>query len=429
MADYLIHPQKLCGKVCVPGSKSAAHRAIIAAALAGGSSRVTNCGTSQDIKVTAAGMVTLGAQIQSSGDGEYSICGISPQNISRSLHLDCGESGSTLRFLLPIALALGGDFTFHGQGRLGERPLDVFYPIFEACKIQWSKPEQGIIRVVGQLKAGNYQLSGSVSSQFVTGMLMALPLLNGDSELHIEGRLESAPYVDLTLQVMHDFGIVAAQLKTGAFSIKGGQTYAHRNFLVEGDWSQGAFWLVAAALGSELAVEGLRQDSRQGDRAIVQFLTEAGYFPRWENGILRIDGEGQCGIIADVTDCPDLVPPLAVLMAFLPGRSQIVGAARLRIKESDRLRAMTETINCLGGKVTELPEGLIIEGVSSMGGAMIDSFGDHRIVMAAAVAATKASNNLRISGAEAVNKSYPNFFEHMKTLGGAGRWVDIGEQE
>ncbi len=426
MADYLITPQKLHGKICVPGSKSAAHRGIIAAALAGGTSLVKNCGNAQDIAVTAAGMAALGAKIECVGVGEYQISGITATSLSESVHIDCGESGSTLRFLIPIALAIGGDFTFHGRGRLGERPLDSFYPIFQACGIKWNKPADGIIRTIGQLKAGNYRLSGAVSSQFVTGMLLALPLLGGDSEVHIDGRLESAPYVDLTLQVMHDFGVTVTQPRLGVFCIPGRQTYSPQDFLVEGDWSQAAFWLVAAALGSELAVEGLRHDSCQGDKAILQFMAEAGYCPQWSDAGLQILGQGRCGIVADVTDCPDLVPPLAVLMAFLPGESQIIGAARLRIKESDRLQAMTETLNSLGATVKELAEGLIIQGVESIKGTKIASFGDHRIVMAAAIAASRAVGAMHISGAEAVNKSYPAFFEHMKMLGGAGQWVDIG---
>ena len=399
-----ILPGPLQGTVRVPASKSAAHRALIAAALADRPTRVAISALNQDIEATIGCLRALGATITREGD----FLGINPGPFPASAALDCGESGSTLRFLIPVAATLGVEARFTGRGRLPERPNAV---LTAALRAHGAAIDSDLLpmRVSGRISGGRWALPGNISSQYVTGLLFALPLLEEDSALTLTTKLESAAYVDMTLSALRRFGIVVRPAVDG-WHIPGGQRYRSPGELsVEGDWSAAAFWFAANAMGSSIQIEGLDSDSPQGDRAVAGLL-----------GKPEINAE----------NVPDLVPALAVAAASRPGRTVITGAARLRLKESDRLESVAQMLRALGAGAQVLPDGLIIQGrerflgsehrTSGQGGEaiMIDGANDHRIVMAAAVAATRAAVPVRILDAQAVAKSYPDFFRDFEKLGG-----------
>ena len=395
--NIVITPSPLSGTVRIPASKSAAHRLLIAAALADGPTHIAISGTNRDIEATAACLRALGAGIEAEGEALK----VSPiTDIPGKVTLDCGESGSTLRFLLPVAAALGAQATFTGHGRLPQRPNA---PLVEALREHGAVVDSDLLpmAVSGSLTGGRWTLPGDVSSQYVTGLLFALPLLDGDSEISLTTPLASAAYVDMTLQALAQFGIAVETTETG-WRVPGGQRYrSPGGAAVEGDWSAAAFWLAANALGAQIDVEGLRPDSVQGDRAVAALL-------------------GQAAI--DATHVPDLVPALAVAAANKPMRTVITGAARLRLKESDRLQSVADMLAALGHSATVTPDGLIIDGGPPRPCPApirtVDGANDHRIVMAAAVAAACADRPVRITGAQAVEKSYPSFFSDFEALGG-----------
>lgn len=403
--DVRITPKKLAGKVTAPSSKSMAHRAILAAALAEGESRVENLSFSKDIEATLGCMALLGRDwsrqdpdtvvIQGMGRGETG-----PEELPL---FDCGESGSTLRFLIPIALALRGGGRFTGQGRLMERPQKPYFDIFEEKGISYSQ-EGGVLTVQGKLMPGEYRLPGDVSSQFVTGLLYALPLLPGDSQIVLTSPLESAGYVVMTLRMLETFGVRIAR-RDRCFQVPGGQSYSPQTVAVEGDWSQAGFWYAAKALGNPVEILGLEEGSPQGDRVVKQHFS-------------RLCGEGEVEI--DLSGCPDLLPPLAVMAAARRDTTRFVGAARLRLKESDRLATVHALLAALGCPAQEGPDSLTVHGQGTDGltGGMVDGANDHRIVMAAAIAATICDGPVTILGAQAVEKSYPAFWRHYAELGG-----------
>ncbi len=381
--NITIKPQFLSGKITPPPSKSQAHRAVMAAALAGNST-LGNLSASDDINATLACMEIL-------------------KNCKDGLpKLDCGESGSTLRFLIPVALAMCGGGIFTGRGRLMARPQKPYFDIFDQKGIEYSY-EGDFLTVKGKLPSGRYELPGDVSSQFVTGLMYALPMVEGDSEIVVTTPLESVGYVDLTLEVIRSFGIEITQ-NGQIYSIKGGQKFKSHSMDIESDYSQSAFFFAAKALGSDLEIEGLNPNSAQGDRCIIPY-TEA------------LCGDGLVEL--DVSQCPDLVPALAVIASLRDGKeTRLVNGARLRIKESDRLETTATELNKLGAKIEELPDSLTIHGVSGFNGGVVSGRNDHRIAMMLAVAATRACAEVTIEGAECVNKSYPNFWEDYCSLGG-----------
>ena len=402
--DIIINPKKLSGKVTVPPSKSVAHRMIIAAALAEGRSEISNLYPSADILATMDCMRNLGAQIDFSGDTAV-INGIG--NVPETASLDCNESGSTLRFLIPVACALGVKTEFIGSGRLPQRPITPYLEEFPKHGIAFDYNNTMPFFVSGKLTGGKFYVDGGISSQFITGLLFALPLLEEDSEIVLTSHLESKPYVDITLGTLRDFGCEVTENENGYF-IKGKQKYKPFCGVVEGDYSQAAFFEVADALGSDIEISGLNVNSFQGDKKIVEICREIVYN---ENGVLK-------PFDIDCSDIPDLVPILSVLATFCEGKSRITNVARLRIKECDRLSAMAQCLNKIGGKVTEHSDSLEIEGVGTLEGGEVESFNDHRIAMSMAVAATRCKGSLKIKGAECVRKSYPDFFEVYEKLGG-----------
>ena len=392
--NMTVMPGRLHGVVTAPPSKSHVHRLLIAAARCAGETAIHCPGENADIAATVRCLQSCGAEIRRTGD----IFLVSGPLGYPAQDLDCGESGSTLRFLLPLCAALNGSATLTGSGRLPTRPNG---PLLDALRQHGAKIDGDFLplTVRGELREGDYALPGNVSSQYYTGLLFALPLLNGDSTLIYTSPLESMPYVDLTLSVLRQFGITVEPLENG-WRIPGNQRYLSPGPVeAEGDWSAAAFWLGANVLESKVKVDGLNPASCQGDKAIVHLLKQIG-------------GE------MDVTDTPDLMPILSAVAAVLPGRTtRITGAARLRLKESDRLSAMATVLNALGGQVEELPDGLIIHGTQLTGGT-VDGMNDHRVVMSAAIAATACAGPVTILGAEAVNKSYPHFWKDFAALGG-----------
>lgn len=413
--DLTLRPGKLSGSVAVPPSKSVAHRAIISAALADGHSRIGHVDLSSDILATIGACRALGIQMEMGGS-TLTVDGGHLQLTGEPV--DCAESGSTLRFFIPVACTLDGEKTFTGHGRLPFRPVDSYLHIFDTQGLSYTRPPgyNLPLTVSGAIRSGEFRVDGRVSSQFVTGLLFALPLLQGDSRISVIGGFESRGYVDLTVDMLRRFGIEIS-VDGDDFSIKGEQKYQPQDLIVEGDYSQAAFFLVGGAISGGIRVEGLAAHSLQPDRVIVDILTRMGADITGEDGTLMSRPAKLHGEVIDVSQCPDLVPPLAIAAAFADGQTHITGAARLRIKESDRLHALAQNLSALGIHVEELPDGLVIHGGQPSGGA-IDSFGDHRIAMAFSVAAAGASGPVEIRGAECVDKSYPAFYEDYIALGG-----------
>ena len=410
--NVTITPTKLKGSVVIPPSKSLAHRAIICACLARGKSVISNVALSDDIIATIECMRNLGAKIDVK-DGALEIEG-NTEKISSSLTFDCKESGSTLRFILPIALALNdGKNIFVGRGKLGERPMTIYRDI---CK------EQGVeyidkslsndnhfldLSVQGKLKSGEYRVNGGVSSQFITGLLFSLPLLGGDSKIIIEGPLQSVGYLHLTLSALKNFGIeIGYDEDGGVFYINGGQQYRAQDYYVEGDYSQAAFYQVANYLGSDVTMLGLNEDSLQGDKVIVDFMRK-----------LKTAGDGE-KLTFDGSNCPDIIPVFALACCLRQGHTDIVNVSRLKIKECDRLSATAQELGKLGAKIAQGEDFLSIDGVNKLSGGIVDSHGDHRMAMMLSIASTSADGKVTVLGAQSVSKSYPNFFDHFVSLGG-----------
>jgi len=398
------------GLVTPPPSKSLGHRAVISAALAAfgdapGESEVRNLGNSEDITATLLGVRALGAQWEIRGDHLY----VPKGRGKREAKVDCGESGSTLRFLLPIAALEEGETVFTGRGRLLERPLDVYDGVFAQGGVEFTH-NRNEARVRGPLRGGVYSLPGNVSSQFVSGLLFALPLAEEDSEIRLTTSLESGAYVDLTLDVIRSFGVKIEQKDAASYRIKGGQVYLPRIYEVEADYSQAAYFLSAAALGRKVKCKGLNPESRQGDRAILRVLREMGAEILWKDDIVSVQARELAAVTVDAREIPDLIPPIAVLCSLGQGTSKIVNAGRLRLKESDRLHAMARELAKLGAQVIEGEDSLIITGAPRLKGGQADAWGDHRIAMSMALAAIRCDGPVELTGWQSVKKSYPNFW-------------------
>ena len=422
--DMRIYPSELTGSIKAVASKSEAHRLLICAAFADGVTDIDCNTTSADIDATASCLRALGAQVTRTKLGFR----VSPARTARQgALLDCGESGSTLRFLLPVVAALGCDARLTGHGRLPERPLSPLYEELAAhgCKLG----EKGVmpLGVGGKLRSGRFEIAGNVSSQYVSGLLMAAPLMDEDTEVFVTEPIESLPYVDITCQALSRFGVKVSREKHEEeghcgllFKVSGASSYTTPGTVaVGGDWSNAAFWLAAGAF-SETGIEvtGLDVASTQGDRAVLAAiaLLGGGVVRGREGAATRCDGLRGCTL--DVKSCPDLVPPLAAVAALAKGTTKITGAARLRIKESDRLKTVSAAINALGGHVEETQDGLVIDGADVLSGGVVDATNDHRIAMMSAILATRAKGASTIRGAECVAKSYPAFFEDLRALGG-----------
>jgi 3-phosphoshikimate 1-carboxyvinyltransferase len=411
-----IQPFKVNGSVSAIAAKSQVHRLLICAALANESTKIYLNTSSEDIDATASSITALGAKVFHGGNFLL-VSPIEPSNRgerSPSL-IDCGESGSTLRFLLPVAAALGKNCVFTGHGRL---PLRPHTPLLDALK-------SGGVRIGGdfpitvnqKLQNGVFELPGNVSSQYFSGLLMALPLLNGSSKIIANGKLESAGYIEATLEVMAQFGVFAKKTAHG-FEIEGGQSYkTPGKTTAEGDWSNAAFWLCAGALGGNITVSGLRENSLQGDREIIDVLKNFGASVKITEDNFFVSGGKLKAITVNAENIPDIVPIIACVASVADGQTVIEGAARLRIKESDRLKTTAGLINDLGGNCVETPDGLVITGKpGGLNGGIANGAGDHRLVMCAAILASVCRQSVTVLGAEAVNKSYPGFFNDLENV-------------
>lgn len=409
MTNLTLTTKKLSGTVTVPPSKSMAHRAVICASLAAGRSTIKNIQLSDDILATIEGMRSFGAII-SYDNQTLTIEGIRNGAAKERRTINCNESGSTLRFLIPLATLFTGETHFIGQGHLGKRPLEPYQELFEAQSLHYEQAATKNLQlsVAGPLTPGIYEMRGDISSQFITGMLLTLPLLAEDSVLKITTHLESKGYIDLTLSVLQSFGIVIEQDEDGQeYRIKGQQTYTARDYTVEGDYSQAAFWLSANALGNELLVNGLDSDSLQGDQAIVSILDTV-------NG-----GSTESERVIDGAQVPDIIPVVALVAALSKGKTKIINLERLRIKESDRLVATQKELAALGARIKIIDDSLLIEGVSELsGGQEVWSHKDHRMAMMLAIASTVCKEPIHIKDTDCVKKSYPNFWETFQQLGG-----------
>lgn len=414
--NITIDPGPRTGSVRVPASKSQAHRLLICAALGMRPVRLTLDGSSRDIDATAACLRALGAEIEAQDDA-LTVRPIRavPESL---LHLHCGESGSTLRFLLPLCGALGVQAAFHMEGRLPERPLAPLDAQLRAHGMTL-RQEGSLLYVGGQLRGGDFTLPGDVSSQYISGLLLALPRIDGESRLTVTGTLQSAGYVDMTLEALRLSG-VSIEAAQNAFRIPGDQRFCLPETLsVEGDWSSAAFFLCAGAFSAHgVRVRGLRTDSTQGDRAVLTLLRRFGAQIEEQTDCVLVRRGALRGIRIDAAQIPDLVPALAVTAVGAEGQTVIENAARLRLKESDRLQTTAALLRTLGAAVTELPDGLVIEGGRPLSGGTVSACGDHRIAMSAAIAAALAEAPVTVSGAESVEKSYPRFWNDLRSLKG-----------
>ncbi len=396
-----VNGKGLHGSIPAIASKSMAHRLLICAALSRDPSQIRCETLSDDISATAGCLRALGCELTYTGGTFYASPGPCPERAT----VDCGESGSTLRFLLPVISALGIGCRLNLHGRLPARPLSPLYG--ELCRhgAKISPEGSNPILASGKLRGGTYNLRADVSSQFISGLLFALPLCEEDSKIVLTGKRESASYIEMTLSALRAYGIKITSTPDG-YTVPGKQKYRSPGALtVEGDWSNGAFWLSAAALGAPLSVTGLDPESLQGDRRVVEALSE-------------ITKEGSRAMI-DAQDIPDLVPVLAVVAAAQKKTTVIYNAQRLRLKESDRIESTADLLRAIGASVTKTEDGLRIKGdPAALHSAKVDSANDHRIAMAAAIASV-VCGNVEIEGAEAVNKSYPSFFEDFRRLGGS----------
>ena len=412
--DIRISPSRLSGRISAISSKSDAHRALICAALSDAPTELSLNGSSVDIETTIRCLQSLGAAFDVS---ENSIRVRPIGRAAQAAELDCAESGSTLRFLLPVAAALGCAASFTGQGRLPERPVS---PLKEELEAHGCQLDRAFLPIAlsGQLQSGAFTLPGNVSSQFLTGLLLCFPLLPEGGEIALTTALESAGYVEMTVQTMRRFGVHVQRTERG-FCVPAGQRYHSPGRLaICGDWSSAAFWLCAGALSGEIACGGLDENSAQGDRAVEPLLAQMGAQVCRAGQEVAVRPGALSAIQIDAGNIPDLIPVLAAVAAAASGKTHITNAARLRIKESDRLLSVTDTLRRLGADIEELPDGLIIRGKPRLKGGEVSSWGDHRIAMSAAIASLACEKDVIIRDAQVVSKSYPGFWADFEKLGG-----------
>ncbi|MBR7159382.1 MAG: 3-phosphoshikimate 1-carboxyvinyltransferase [Alphaproteobacteria bacterium] len=411
--DITLSPAILKGSLEMPASKSEAHRALICSALTGAGGKVKCANPADDIMVTAECLSRLGADTIYD-DGYFTVKPWHrPDNFPK---LNCKESGSSLRFLIPVAALLGTGAEFVGEGRLPERPLSELLSVIKGCNITSQKLP---FTLTGQLKAGDFYLPGNISSQYISGLLLSLPYLQEESRIIITSELESSGYVDMTIQVLERFGISVTSAPN-EWVIAGGEEYRSPSlYQVEGDWSAAAFWLAAGALGADIVLHGLNPLSLQPDKAIINILKDFGAEIEVAEGYIKASRGNLKALDIDASNIPDLVPILALIASLAEGESRIYNAGRLRMKESNRLSTTAELLNALGGKVSEKDDALLITGVNALkGGIRVSGANDHRIVMTAAIASLFCQEPVTISGIQAVRKSYPDFFQDLAASGG-----------
>lgn len=408
-----IYPSKLSGSVLLPPSKSIFHRALICAGLSRGETVITPAVLNDDITATAGAVRSLGGRVLIT-DKSVTVNGITEKR--EYAEIDANESGSTLRFMIPAAAAVSAKTKFTGRGRLPLRPLTPYHTMFET----YEHGNDELPLTVGGLKGSKFTLPGNISSQFISGILLAMPLIEG-ARLEVTETPQSLPYINITIDIMKKFGVTVRHENYRKFTVSG--SYTPRSLKVEGDWSAASFWIVANALGGSVECLGLAADSCQGDRSICDLLCGCTFGKSFTISRRSLDF-----ICADVSDIPDTVPALAVLGCFCEGGMHITNAGRLRLKESDRIDSTARMITALGGNVRVCGDEMYIEETGALeGGCTVSSFGDHRIAMAAAIAGAFCKKPVVIEGAECVSKSYPSFFDDFIKSGGKADELNMGQ--
>ena len=408
----IIKADKLVGELSPPPSKSVLHRYIIASSLAKGTSKIENISFSEDIIATIEAMKKLGAKIEQK-DNYLLIDGSDTfKNLNENIEIDCNESGSTLRFLFPLSIVEENKVLFKGRGKLFKRPMTPYFQNFEKYKIKHFYINENEILLEGKLKAGIYEVDGNISSQFITGLLFSLPLLDGESKIIINGKLESSNYIDISLDCLSKFGIKIINNSYQEFIIEGNQSYKAGNYRTEADYSQAAFFLVANAIGSNIKINDLSENSLQGDKKIIDFISE---IDKWSsNDTLILDG----------SETPDIIPILSLKAAVSGKKIEIVNVERLRIKESDRLKATVEELSKLNFDLIEKKDSILINSREDFKAnknekiVSLSAHSDHRIAMMIAIAATCYDGEILLDNLDCVKKSYPNFWEVFLSLGG-----------
>ena len=408
----IIKADKLVGELSPPPSKSVLHRYIIASSLAKGISKIENISFSEDIIATIEAMKKLGAKIEQKEnylliDGSDTF-----KNLNENIEIDCNESGSTLRFLFPLSIVEENKVLFKGRGKLFKRPMTPYFQNFEKYKIKHSYIDENAILLEGQLKSGIYEIDGNISSQFITGLLFSLPLLDRESKIIINGKLESSNYIDISLDCLSKFGIKIINNSYQEFIIEGNQSYRAGNYRTEADYSQAAFFLVANAIGSKIRINDLSENSLQGDKKIIDYISE---IDNWNS---------KDTLILDGSETPDIIPILSLKAAVSGKKIEIVNVERLRIKESDRLKATVEELSKLNFDLIEKKDSILINSRENFKVSKnekvvsLSAHSDHRIAMMIAIAATCYDGEILLDNLDCVKKSYPNFWEVFLSLGG-----------
>ena len=414
MNKKIIKANRLTGEVTPPPSKSILHRYIIASSLAKGISKIENISYSDDIIATIEAMEKLGAKIEKK-DNYLLIDGsktFDKKYLSNNAEIDCNESGSTLRFLFPLSIVKQNRILFKGKGKLFKRPLSPYFENFDKYQIKYSHINENEILLDGELKSGEYEIDGNISSQFITGLLFSLPLSNENSKIIIRGKLESSSYIDITVDCLNKFGIKIINNSYQEFIIEGNQTYKSGDYEVEADYSQVAFFLVANSIGSNIKINGLNTNSLQGDKKIIDFISQIDNWNKKEK------------LILDGSETPDIIPILSLKACISKKEIEIVNIARLRIKESDRLRAIVKELSKLGFDLLEKEDSILINSrkdfnkIINNSPVYLSSHSDHRITMTIAIASTYYDGEIILDNLDCIKKSYPNFWEVFLLLGG-----------
>lgn len=412
-----VFPGKCHGEVVIPPSKSMSHRAIICAALSSGVSTISNVAYSDDILATMAAVEAMGASIKKDND-VLTITGNSGKITVNNTTIDCAESGSTLRFIIPLFSLSNKRITFVGHNRLMKRPQDIYKIMFEEQDLYFNQ-ENDLLTIEGALNAQNYTVNGNISSQFISGLLFTLPLLENDSTLEIIPPFESQSYANLTIELLDKFGIKINKIDDLHYHIPGNQHYIANDYRVEGDYSQLGFHAVLGAINNDLKLCGISKDSQQGDRIILDFLQKCGVGVNIEEDYCIVHHSNITGCALDLADCPDLGPILTILGMYAQSEFKLENCSRLRLKESDRIAAMEDGLRKLGVSIHSDENTIYMNNIDKKyhGNVTIDGAKDHRIVMSFAVAATTLDTPITITNAQAINKSYPNFFDDLQKLG------------
>ena len=419
MNSIIIMPSKLSGNINAQVSKSDAHRSLIISALSESISTLSpwHDNVGDDINITKNILESL-SLCETSISNESLV--ITPsKNYKQNITINAGESGTTLRLILPVLSALNIDATIICEGRLPKRPMEAYHKIWSDNNIELIQKDN-YIKTSGKIKSGNYHIEGNISSQFISGMIIGLSLLHNDSRIFIENNLESKPYIDMTINTLKKFDVDIIWENEKTIYIKCPNTFKPSNIMLDGDWSHAAFFIVAAAIGGDITTHGLNKNSCQGDKEIVNIINKMGGYAHFgHDSTLKVKHNGRLnGIDIDVKNIPDLSPVLAVLGIYAEGKTTLYNAQRLRFKESDRITDLANSLKNLGAKIKTTDDTIEIEGQGFIDGGKTSSYKDHRLAMAVSISSIMAKNNIELEDCDAVSKSSSNFFNQFTSLGG-----------